>query len=322
VICSGLLVLAAVSSVIAHASREDTPEPVLWRDPGDIAKKDLFWGPGSAERTPKPPFTFVKEDVSGTKPKVHVVDANGATWSVKFDHRSARGREVPAEIAASRLAWALGYFAEESYFVKDGTIDKVGPLERADSVLGADGRFRAARFERRGDDVERLSKRWTVDTNPFTGSKELSGLLIVVALLNNWDFREGNTGVLRVGSGGKREDRYLITDLGTAFGGMGGGGGEAGHRSRWDLKDYSRKVPFVQRADDDALELNFRLEGTKPVRVPMEDARWLSQLASRLTEGQVRKAFEAGGATDAEVSGFSKRFLERVRELQQAVGAR
>ena len=58
--------------------------PILWRDPGPIAEKNLAQGPTSAERAPKPPFTFLEEDLSGSKPKVKVTDANGVVWKVKF----------------------------------------------------------------------------------------------------------------------------------------------------------------------------------------------------------------------------------------------
>ena len=35
--------------------------PVLWRDPGDIATRDLFYGPGGKAQEPRGVFTFVEE---------------------------------------------------------------------------------------------------------------------------------------------------------------------------------------------------------------------------------------------------------------------
>src|SRR5262245_6958763 len=46
--------------------------PTLWRNPGDIASLDLYWGIGGADKAPKPPFKFVKEDTTGTNPKIKV----------------------------------------------------------------------------------------------------------------------------------------------------------------------------------------------------------------------------------------------------------
>jgi hypothetical protein len=54
-------------------------------------------------------------------------------------------------------------------------------------------------------------------------------------------------------------------------------------------------------------------------RVPVEHARWFASLVSQLTNDQVRRAFEAAGASAAEVDGFSKRFMEKVRQLEEAV---
>src|SRR5262245_28029541 len=75
-------------------------KPVLWRDPGNIEQLDLHWGGGSAERAPKAPFTFIEEDVSGSKPKIRVKDHAGVTWTVKLAPPETAQNEVHAEIAA------------------------------------------------------------------------------------------------------------------------------------------------------------------------------------------------------------------------------
>jgi hypothetical protein len=149
--------------------------PVLWRDPGAIAIKDLYWGIGSSDHAPRPPFTFIQEEARGTKPKVTLRDARGMTWNVKFVGPKLSKNEVHAEIAATRLTWALGYLAEENYYVGEGKIEGVGKLVHAASSIAPDGTFRVARFERRPPDVVRTSKRWSFDKNPFLDTKELSG---------------------------------------------------------------------------------------------------------------------------------------------------
>jgi hypothetical protein len=310
-----LLLACAVIAFAGAGTRTDALEPtrLLWRDPGDIGNADLFWGPGDPERAPKPPFAFLKEDASGTKPKIQVVDAHGMTWGVKFDRRGGRGREVPAEIAAGRILWALGYLVEESYLVRDGTIEGISKLARGRRVLDENGRFEQARFERRPPDVERLKIRWSVDDNPFVDSRELSGLLIAAALVNNWDFRTGNNSVLRLTSGGAQEDWYIVSDWGTAFGRM------PPRRSRWSLKHYRSEAPFVRRVDEATVELNLRPDGRPGgARVPVQHARWFSELATRLTEGQLQRAFVAAGGSTAEVQGFSARILEKLGELKEA----
>src|SRR5688572_17347208 len=107
----GCLVCVALGlSVTAASSGAAKDTPLLWHDPGPLGTKDLYWGAASANTAPKAPFTFVKEDTSGTKPKVQVTDANGMSWTAKFASKSSTGTEVHAEIAATRLIWAFGYF--------------------------------------------------------------------------------------------------------------------------------------------------------------------------------------------------------------------
>ena len=293
--------------------------PVLWRDPGPIASRDLFWGAGSADRAPKPPFTFISEDVSGTNPKLKVRDANEVEWSVKFAGTQGYKNEVHAEVAASRLVWALGYLVEENYFVPEGKIDKVGTLKRAASVVGADGSFRLARFERKDPSWKVTEHTWSFKANPFVGTKELSGIMILTALLNHWDLKHDNTAIVQVQREGGVEALFMYSDLGSTFGKMEGLPRIISGRDRWNLDAY-RAEPLLDGVKDGKVILNH--DGTASIDpVPIEHARWFANLAAQLTPDQVRRAFEAAGASAAERDGFSARFLEKIRELQQAVGS-
>jgi len=198
--------------------------------------------------------------------------------------------------------WALGYFVDELYHVADGVIAGVHHLDRAGGAIARDGRFRSARFEKRAADVTRLGVRWRFDDNPFARSPELSGLKVVVTLLANWDTKPGNSNVLQVRrADGTLEHRYLLADIGAAFGRMA--------RSRWNLEDY-RTQDVVQRIERGIVVLNYRGDGIPPpVTIPLAHARWFAGLVSQLTDEQVRRAFEASGATPPEVAGFSETFL-------------
>src|SRR6185436_6500548 len=50
---------------------------VLWREPKDISSLNLFYGIGGKEHEPRGPFTFVKEDLDGSRPKYVVEDQSG-----------------------------------------------------------------------------------------------------------------------------------------------------------------------------------------------------------------------------------------------------
>ena len=308
---------ALLFNITASSARQQA-KPIMWLDPGNVADKDLRWGAGSADRQPAPPFTFLKEDLSGTKPKVRVTDKNGVTWNIKLAGPREEKNEVHAELAANRIVSALGYCAEEDYFVREGKIEQLGTLGRAKSAIGADGSFQSARFERRDDSVEHSHAHWLYDDNPFVGTKELSGLQILLVLLNNWDNRSDNTAIDRIERpDGTFEDCYLVSDWGASFGLMSGRPNWSPAPTRWRLDDYKRQ-PLTRGVADGTLKLEYA--GQHPIDgVPVEHARWFAELASRLRPEQVRAAFAAAGASPDEANGFAARLLEKIEELRSAV---
>jgi hypothetical protein len=306
-----------VNTTSSDASRAQT---VLWRDHGPIGEKDLFWGAGSPERAPVAPFTFIEENTGGTKPKVLVTDANGVRWSVKFAGPSPSNNEVHAEIAATRLAWAFGFLVEEHYYVPQGTIANVRGLRRAAASIDAAGNFRTARFERRPPEVTRTGRHWSLRKNPFKGTRELSGLQLVLALVNNWDTKPSNFSIFEVTTpSGEREQWYLVSDWGSSFGRM-GPLAMFPSRNRWSLRHYEAEE-FVEGVDSESVNINHKGDLTIN-EVPLDHARWFANLASPLTIEQVRRAFEAAGASQAEIDGFSTRVMEKLAELHAALATR
>src|SRR5262249_12441457 len=99
--------------------------PVLWEDPGDIARRDLYYGVGGKENAPdlSSKFTFMGSDKSGTSEKIYVNDSNGKEWTVKF------GPEARPETAATRIVWAVGYHTDRDYFVRSVHIEGRGGFE-------------------------------------------------------------------------------------------------------------------------------------------------------------------------------------------------
>src|SRR5215210_352638 len=149
------IILAAGFSSQAFAQKKKgaappalTGKPVAWRDPGDISALNLLHGPGSVEMAPQAPFTFISESKTGSSPKFKVKDARGVTWSVKM------GPEAQAETVATRLVWAMGYFADEAYHFDRIEVQNLPRLTRG-------GEFQAGkivkdvRMEPRRTDVRR-----------------------------------------------------------------------------------------------------------------------------------------------------------------------
>jgi hypothetical protein len=282
--------------------------PAMWEDRGDVSRLNLVLGIGSEVGKPKPPFQFDKEDTTGTNPKIKIIDANGVKWNLKFDE------EVHAEIAASRLAWACGYMVEESYFVPSGKVNGVTGLSRARKFVGSDGSFTNAMAEKRPDNIARRRVNWDWGSNPFVGSKELSGLAILNCLLSNWDAKTTNNNVLGMhdGNGGVK-DWYLVADWGGTFGKT---GGFLSH-SKWDLADYS-KQRFIEGGRGGAIDFHYSGKMSALRSVPRDHARWFVGVIGKLSDNQLRDAFRAAGATQAETEGFSAQIRKRINELQAA----
>ncbi len=74
-ITAGILTAAPQKPTEAAQSDAASP-PLLWQSPDDLASRDPYYGPGGRRHEPRGNFTFVKEDLEGTNPKV-VVRENG-----------------------------------------------------------------------------------------------------------------------------------------------------------------------------------------------------------------------------------------------------
>ncbi|HVF56753.1 MAG TPA: hypothetical protein VM934_11415 [Pyrinomonadaceae bacterium] len=292
----------------------------IWNDPGEVERLDFHKGPGGPDGAPAPPFRFVIEHATGSNPCLSVKDARGRTWRVKW------GDEVRSETFATRLAWAAGYFVETAYFVPEGLIDGAVELTRARTCVGEDCTFKDARFELDEEGVTKLFDEhgWAWNDNPFTGTRELNGLKIMVMLTSNWD----NKDVRDVARGsnmavfehrlekGLVEARYLIIDWGASMGKW----GSPGLRSKWDCEGYETQTPeFVAGVSDGVVNWNYVGQRTDEARdgISVEDVRWLNQYIGRITDAQLRDGLAASGATGEEIACFTRAIRERINQLKR-----
>jgi len=296
-----------------------TPVPVIWRDPGAVETLDFVWGIGGRENAPKPPFTFIEENFKGTNPKVDVKDANGVKWKVKF------GQEVNAEVFATRMAWAAGYFVDTDYYVGGGKILGASGLARAKKYIARDGSFDEARFESKKEKgVKKLEEEesWQWDKNPFVGTKELNGLKVVMMLTSNFDnkdvrdvHRGSNTAILIYPVNDGLEARYLVTDWGGSMGKWGG----YFSRGKWDCKGFAHQSrEFIKGVKKGYVEWGFSGQHTKGFveDISVNDVKWLYQYLGRVTDNQLRAGLQASGATPDEVVCFTQAMRERLNQMK------
>jgi hypothetical protein len=287
---------------------------VIWHDPGAVDQLDFSYGIGGADLAPKPPFSFVKEDMSGTSPKVRVKDANGRSWVIKF------GEEASPDVFSTRLAWAVGYWVEPNYFVGDGVISGVRHLTRARNDVDPSGTFHNGRFQLRSSSPEYLDNiNWSWDANPFVGTKELSGLKIMMMLVSNWDDKDyrdaatrgSNTAIYKDG------DRYIffIDDWGASMGSW----GKLLKRSKWNCIDYLRQSKdFVKSLDNGTVEWGYTGQHTSLMTegIRVGDVKWLMQYLGKVTDRQLHEGLVTSGASEQD-AGFCQQGLRlRIEELQ------
>jgi hypothetical protein len=280
-------------------------DAVLWRDPGDVSARNLLEGPAEAPRPDLSRVVYVREETGGYSPKFRVKDGAGREWVAKM------GKEAQPETASVRLVNAVGYATETSYLVPCVRIEGAPrPKKQVERCEGAG--FANVRFEARPEGWRRLES-WSWQRNPFAGTKEFQGLVVLMALLNNWDLKDDNNRVVYVpGAGGRRgELRYIISDLGTTFGRT----GNFISRNRNEPAAYV-KTRFVERVDGGLVRFDY--SGKNMVLfadISVENAKWVGGLLARLSDAQLSDAFRAANYTDAEVHMLAAAVRARINEL-------
>ena len=274
-----------------------TGTPVIWQQPDDIRSRDLFLGPGGTEMRPDlRRITFIKEEKGGYSKKYRIRDGSGREWVAKI------GKEAQSETSAVRLLWGMGYLTEVNYLVPRITIP-------------GKGTFMNVRLEARPENWKRGGE-WRWKQNPFTGTPQLQGLKILMALINNWDLKDSNNVIIKDRDNNSDELRYVISDLGATF----------GHasttpilwritRSRNNPEKYA-KSDFLEKVKGDRVVLHFGGKNRglmKDIRI--QDAQWIARLLSQLSDQQIADAFRAANYTPSQINLLTSEVRERTNEL-------
>src|SRR2546422_4170083 len=83
--------LLAQKNKSAKTDKQTLPEApaVIWREPADIATRDLFLGPGGeAMRPDLSHVTFIKQETGGHTTKYRVRDGRGMEWVAKLGNEA------------------------------------------------------------------------------------------------------------------------------------------------------------------------------------------------------------------------------------------
>jgi len=299
----GIATVAALFCLITagvYAQGPAATGDVLW-EPVRISSRDLFHGPGGPTGHPNlRRVKLIKKETGGNNLKYRISDASGRVWVAKI------ADESQPETAAVRLTWGVGYKSEINYLV---------PRLRIPGV----GTFQNVRLEARPTNVNR-GDRWAWDENPFIGTNELAGLKIMMALINNWDLKDGNNTVLEVG--GQRH--YVISDLGSAF-------GKLPIASAFILNRVGRSVnnpahyaesTFIHGFDKDG-RVDFAYKGKAKglfEDIDRDDVVWTAALLSQLSDRQIMDAFRAANYSRAHQRLLTRAVRNRIKALESYAG--
>ncbi len=283
-------------TVVPVADRELPPQQIaeLWIDPGTA--RDLLWGVGGSRYAPDPgaPYTLVEKDDSGFSVGYDVRSPDGTEWSAKI------GPEAQTEVVVSRILWGVGYHQPPVYYLPAWTLDGNDDRE----TIGE------ARFRPKLPALERLEEPWRWQDNPFVGTREFRGLLVVLLIVNSTDLKDDNNSVYQLQEPWDGATRwFVVRDLGAAL-------GETGRfypRRNW-LEGFE-KQPFITRVDGTRVE--FAYDGLQQELLSLirpEDVQWAARLLARLTDGQWQDAFRAANYPPPVAERYIRRIKQKIED--------
>ena len=266
----------------------------LWVKPANIASRDLFWGAGGQKFAPPEGVKYkVKAfDETGMSGGWDLEDPSGREYSVKI------GVESQIEVVASRLLWAVGYHQPPTYILTKYELSG----ERA-GELPMTGRFRP-----KMDDLENVAD-WSWHENPFVGTREFKGLIVLQVLMNNWDIKTQQNKIYDVKREGGPGRWYVVRDLGAAFGKTAWPVGTKGDPADFEKQQLLKRVVNNRQVEFDYDARHKELfEG-----ITVDDVVWICELMNQITPKQYADAFRAG-AYPPEVA---ERFISKLRSKVQ-----
>ena len=282
------------STLHGPPSREQIGE--LWSrpEPG----RDLFYGVGRKALAPDPAerYTVIEIKRSGFSRGYTVKDSRDREWSVKFPP------EAPTEVAASRILWGIGYHQPPIYYLAQWHAEKApSPNPQL-----------PARFREKSPDLHGLDAKgtWSYYRNPFVGTRELNGLLVLQVMLGNSDLKDQQNAVYKLDEQLEGAAQwYVARDLGQTFGRTG-----VLDAPRGDPAVFEH-TPFITDVVDGKVQFDYR--GRHKVlfeRITAADVRWICTQLQQLTGEQWQDAFRAAGYAQPIAERFIHRMKSKINE--------
>lgn len=306
-------------------------------------------------------LTVLEGKTEGINPGFYIRDARGDVYLLKFDDPAFSELGSSSEVIATKIYYAAGYYVPQNtifYFHPDqlvldaaATVTEGGqerPMTRQDlqailrrTARQPDGTFRslASKFVE-GEPVGIWEFRGTRESDPndrvrHEQRRELRGLRVLAAWLNDADRRAGNTLAVYVEEEGRGYLKHYLLDMGSTL----GTGGltlrhvKKGHEYRYDPRTMLRAYtslglyvrPWAREVGDSTSFYPavgyFEADLFDPARwVPNypnpafekmtpRDAYWGARLVTAFTDEQIRAIVETARLTDPEARAYLIRTL-------------
>jgi len=310
-IVTAIIVSAAACAGVGVPKASSTPKPPsasMWIEPADLASRDLFYGPWGAAHAPAPNgvFELVELKHTGVNLGMTVKDDKGREWSVKQAYPGGLDPEGPVEVVLSRLLSAIGYHQPPLYYLPAFHLkDDLGTRV----VVG--GRFRLK------DPSLKDTGSWKWEDNPFVGTKEYQGLIVLLVMFNSTDLKNTNNSIYEHRNGDLVEQWFVARDIGSALGDWNPLAPRKSHPPSFE------KTPYILGVEGGHVQLAYNgwYKNLTRDRIAVEDVVWASELLGRLSEKQWQDAFRAGGYRPEVANRFIKKLKEKIGQ-GKALGSR
>jgi hypothetical protein len=275
-----------------------TPDQMaeLWTAPATT--RDLFLGVGGQRLAPDPTLTYKVLEIKrgGFSMGMTVEGPPKRKWSAKLPP------EASTEVVASRILWAVGYHQPPVYYMGKWNADGA-----SDPNPQLPARFRETKPDLHGLDA---GDNWSYYKNPFVGTRELNGLLVLQVMLGDSDLKDEQNALYTLKQRFEGATRwYVARDLGQSFGRTG-----VIEAPRGDPKVFE-ETPFIKGMSGQYVRFDYRgRHGVLVDHMTVADVRWICEKLQRLTDRQWQDAFRAGGYAPEVANRFIRRFKQKIEE--------
>ena len=260
--------------------------------------RDLFHGVGGQKLAPDPvaKYTVIAIKRGGFSRGYDLLGPGDREWVVKFPP------EAGTEVVASRIFWGIGYHQPPVYLLSNWTAEKA---TSPNPQLPA--RFREKKPDLKGLDA---GDSWSYYQNPFVGTRQMNGLLVLQAMLGNSDLKDAQNVIYTLEEDHERARRwYVARDLGQTFGRTGVIDAPRGN------PDVFEQTPFILGVENGRVRLDYRgRHKALFADIRPADVRWICERLDRLTDRQWQDAFRAGGIEPQAAERFIRRMKQKIAE--------